>query len=185
MSAFRIILIGALLVAVAPDHAQSQTDVSTEASSEPAGALDDVMKGIAGDGSPSSYLCASILRRELTEFGARWHGCRWTTHTLVGANPLTTDPKPQDASLDSAIPSYARGELPKKGDTGWKWLAREPGEWRPSVHITGDDITVTFHTYSPLGQEGIFRHTDRYRVGSYVSQSEEVKIAKGPRYMVF
>ena len=34
-----------------------------------------LMQAIEGDGSPWSYLSASILRREAAEFGAIWHGC--------------------------------------------------------------------------------------------------------------
>ena len=32
------------------------------------------MQAIEGDGSPWSYLSASILSREAEEFGAMWHG---------------------------------------------------------------------------------------------------------------
>ncbi len=41
----------------------------------PPGALDDVMQAIEGDGSPWSFVCASLFAREAAEFGARWHGC--------------------------------------------------------------------------------------------------------------
>ena len=30
-----------------------------------------------GNDSPWSYLAASILGREIEEFGAVWHGCKW------------------------------------------------------------------------------------------------------------
>ena len=48
---------------------------------KPWDALDDVMQAIEGDDSPASYFAASLLRRELREFGARWHGLDWA-HTL-------------------------------------------------------------------------------------------------------
>lgn len=44
---------------------------------KPADALDDAMEAIEGDKSPWSYLAASLLRRELSSFAARWHGVRW------------------------------------------------------------------------------------------------------------
>ena len=44
---------------------------------KPPGALESVMEAIEGDGSPMSYLCASIFAREVKEFGAVWHGCSW------------------------------------------------------------------------------------------------------------
>ncbi|MGO8752105.1 MAG: hypothetical protein ACLQNE_39715 [Thermoguttaceae bacterium] len=54
---------------------------------KPPAALDDFMAAIDGNGSAWSYICASILARELAEFGAMWHGCDWDTHTILGANP--------------------------------------------------------------------------------------------------
>ncbi len=54
----------------------------------PPAALDDYMNAIDGDGTPWSYMCASILAREMAEFGAMWHGCDWDTHTILGADPL-------------------------------------------------------------------------------------------------
>ena len=153
--------------------------------SKPAGALNSVMEGITGDGSAWSYLCASILSRELAEFGARWHRCDWTTHTLLGADPLTVGSARRDASSNDATDGYAKGQLPAVGESGWKWLAPLPGQWRPSVSVTCDSVTVVFYTYSPLGQEGIYRHVDRYSPGSYVASPQTVKIAEGRRYMVF
>ena len=54
---------------------------------KPGTALDDFMAAIEGDGSRWSYLSASLLQRELCEFGARWHGCEWSTHEILGAEP--------------------------------------------------------------------------------------------------
>ena len=36
-----------------------------------------------GTSAAWAYMCASILARELAEFGAMWHGCDWDTHTIV------------------------------------------------------------------------------------------------------
>jgi len=143
------------------------------------------MDGIAGDGSPWSYLCASILSRELAEFGARWHGCNWTTHTLIGDNPLELNVRPAALPVGQGANDYAKGELPSAGKNGWKWLSTKPSQWQPSVRIGPDSVTVIFYTYSPLGQEGLYRHTDTYRRGTYVAKSEQLKIAEGRRYMVF
>ena len=46
----------------------------------PPNALPTVAEAIEGDNSPWSYLQASILVRELQEFGAMWHGVTWGTH---------------------------------------------------------------------------------------------------------
>ena len=54
----------------------------------PPGAV-QLMQAIAGDGSPWSYLSASILSREADEFGAWWHGCDWSVHTIIsGSSPF-------------------------------------------------------------------------------------------------
>ncbi len=50
---------------------------------KPKHALDDFMEAIDGDRSQWSYMCASILVRELWEFGARWHGCSWNDERIV------------------------------------------------------------------------------------------------------
>ncbi len=152
---------------------------------KPPRALDHVMDGIVSDGSPCSYLCASILSRELAEFGARWHGCTWTTHMLIGANPLESGVRVGAVSSDDARNDYAKGELPTAGRNGWNWLSTTPNQWHPSVRVGPQAVTVIFFTYSPLGQEGIYRHTDTYVPGSYVAKSQFAKIAEGRRYMVF
>ena len=46
-----------------------------------------LMQTIEGDGSPWSYLSASILHREAAEFGARWPGLVWTDQTILSKPP--------------------------------------------------------------------------------------------------
>jgi hypothetical protein len=62
---------------------------------KPPGALDDTMAAFEGDGTPWSYLCASLLARELGEFGAMWHGYEWSTHDILEAKPSTTTERQQ------------------------------------------------------------------------------------------
>ena len=50
-----------------------------------------LIQAIEGDGSPWSYLSASILCREAAEFGAVWHGCVWTDQTIISKPPRQTD----------------------------------------------------------------------------------------------
>ena len=49
--------------------------------------LDDLMEVIEGDGSHWFYLFASILVREMNEFGVMWHGCEWSTHEIIDKAP--------------------------------------------------------------------------------------------------
>ena len=55
---------------------------------KPSGALNNVLEAVEGDGTPWSYLSASLFAREIAEFGAMWHGCNWSTHTILGDEPL-------------------------------------------------------------------------------------------------
>ena len=55
---------------------------------KPTEALDDLMDAVEGDGSPWSYFCASMFVREISEYGAMWHGCEWSTHSILGSNPF-------------------------------------------------------------------------------------------------
>lgn len=133
---------------------------------KPPKALPDVMKAIDGDGTPWSYLCASILGRELVEFGAMWHGCSWSTHRLLGSNPMRGDR--QEATDDHSLDPAA-----------WTWHEAEPAEWQPQVTEDGEKMAVAFFTHSGLMPEGIFRHKDTFRKGSYSFKSQQKAIATG------
>ena len=139
----------------------------------PPEALDNLMEAIDGDGSPWSYMCGSILQRELDEFGASWHGCNWSTHMIVDRNLW----KASKDNLDKSSKGLER--LVKEGSR-WKALEPEPKEWQPQVQIGKDKVTVTLHTYSGHGQQTIYRHVDTYKPGSYSFQSERKEISKGP-----
>ncbi len=89
----------------------------------PPEALDDVMDAIDGDGTPWSYLSASILKRGLQEFGAIWHGCSWGTHAILGADPWR---KRASTKADSD------GDSPSN-ESGWTWVEPKPSEWKPAV----------------------------------------------------
>jgi hypothetical protein len=135
----------------------------------PPGAFPQVMRYIEGDGSPWSYMSASVFVRELAEFGARWHGCDWSTHTILGANPVmeTTD------GIEISDPE------------SWTWLAPAPKDWRPGVAERAGRITVAFYTYAALGNRRVIRHADRYRRGTYRFTPHEAVIAEGGQGFVF
>ncbi|GAB4266207.1 hypothetical protein [Thermincola ferriacetica] len=122
---------------------------------KPPGALDNFMEAIEGDGTPWSYLSASLFAREAREFGARWHGLSWSTHTILGSDPQ------------------------------YPWLEVHPEEWRPVVIEEKGSVTVSFYTYSGLETEAVYRHTDRYRAGNYAFKSEKTIIGKGPMGYIF
>jgi hypothetical protein len=143
-------------------------------SPRPDGALPDYMDAIDGDGTPMAYMSASLLARELAEFGALWHGCGWSVHRILGSNPLTEPPAASD--LTDGPSDIAN----------WTWKAETPREWQPVVEVDGDSVHVTFHTFSGLGEEAILRHVDVFTPGRYSFRQEEpVAIATGPVGYVF
>ncbi len=141
---------------------------------KPPGTLGHFMEAIEGDPSVESYAQASLLVRELYEFGAFWHGIHWDVEHLVTGNPWSpenSDPGAHD------LPS-------PKGE--WHWNAPPPEDWRPKVTIGGEFIAVTFHTFSALGEETLTRHTDTYLSGSYVPRfAEPARIATGRESFIF
>jgi hypothetical protein len=129
---------------------------------KPLGASGDLRNVIDGDGSPWSYLCASLLTRELDSFGKLSRRV-WDTHTILAVHPW--EGRKQNVDL---------------GDTAaWTWHLPEPKEWRPSVTEDGDKITVTFYAYSGHIRDHICRHRDTYRRGSYCYKSRVKDIATG------
>ncbi len=113
------------------------------------------MEVVGGDGSPWSYLAAALFARELREFGALGRGRDWDTHRLAA-------------------------DLPHGSPADWQWLKAPPAEWRPQVRQGGEGVTVTFHTYSALGRETIYRHVDCFAAGGrYTCAARETRIAQG------
>jgi hypothetical protein len=152
---------------------------------KPFDALDDLMEAIEGDDSPESYLHASILRRQWSEFGAGWHGIDWGTHTVLDDSPWKGGP-PRDDDDPGERPTSRPGE--------WKWLVAQPDDWKPQVRLEPNRAIVTFYTYTALAKDGpngemererVVRHTETYRRGKYRALVTEKKIAEGPDALAF
>ena len=142
---------------------------------QPPDALGDFMDAIDGDGSPWSYMCASLLARELAEFGAMWHGCDWDTHYVLDDDPWKEVETGNQE--DAADPTACEIER--------KWLQPKPTNWSPQVSQMDDQVTVTFFTLSELGQEAIYRHTDVYTAGTYKFKADREEVATGPGGFVY
>lgn len=138
--------------------------------------LDNIMQAIQGDGTPWSYLSASLFAREAVECGAMWHGCDWMTHIILGNSPWDT-------------PKNEYEHIPTDGPTGhpdaWQWLERKPNTWEPGYHCSADTVTVTFHTFSGFRREAIHRWTDTYRKRHYDFVTSRITIAEGPEGYIF
>ena len=125
---------------------------------QPDCSLEHFMDAFTGDGSPLSFLEASIVKRELEECGAFWHGCSWGSHRIVT--------------------SLAKKETSKASQ--WTWSSPAPKVWRPTVTITQDGASVLFFSYSEEGCCCYYRHLDEYTNDSYRPCSHEETIATGP-----
>ena len=108
---------------------------------QPNGALAHVMDAVDGDHSPASYLVASILQRELKEFGALGKSCDWTHHRLI-----------------AAIPAQAN----------WQWRIDVPKDLSPKVRLLPDGrAALEFFTCRVVAPIAIFQHIDQYPTGQY------------------
>jgi hypothetical protein len=144
---------------------------------KPPAALDDAMEAVEGDGSAWSYLSASILARELGQFGARWYGADWQTHTVLDKNPI----KPGMPT----IKDLQVLEIPSGPFDAWEWEEPGPDDWKPRVQIEKEKVSVVFYTYSALHRQAIYRHTDIYKPGNYVPATQRNEIAIGPMGFFF
>jgi hypothetical protein len=152
---------------------------------KPFDALDDVMEAIIGDDSAASYLQASLLRRELKDFGAGWHGVAWGMNMVFDDDPWKVRPD---------LPEDSPARLPTSDPADWKWLERKPESWTPEVRLDATRATVTYYSYTPLAadapgdqieRERIYRHIDTFRRGKYRPLDVETKLAEGPDAISF
>ncbi len=121
------------------------------------------MSAVEGDGSPWSYLCASLAVRQLLDYAAYWHAFYehdWFEHLILAKWP------PPGAALQEPAGDF-EGE--------------PPGLWRPAVWVGRRSTTVRLYTYRPAtaNPEGIWMHEDRYEAGSYDPELTRTLIAAG------
>lgn len=128
----------------------------------PAGAQDNPMAVIEGDDTPWSYMCASLLARELREIGALGHGRVWSDPKIIDG----TSPWIRDA-------------------TDWDWQEEPPSDWAPSVSMAADQVRVTFYTTCEEGCFAINRRVDTYVRGSFVGDRQCVSLVVGPQARIY
>jgi hypothetical protein len=132
------------------------------------------MDAFEGDGSPRAYLEASITLRELGEFGAIWHGCSWSEHTVLDRNPFT-----------DGLPEVSGVELEFLRDVSdWNWESH-PVEWLPSVKlVAGGGAEVSFVAFNPLGVATLYNARDIYPAEGFRSEGKGRSLAIGKGGMV-
>jgi hypothetical protein len=116
---------------------------------QPDGALPDFMEAIEGDRSFSSFLIASVLRRELQELGRLGTRCQWSHHRLI-----------------STVPPQLEQQV------GASQLKDQLKELSPKVRLLPDGRTaVEFFSCRVTPPIAIFRHVDLYPANQYTASS--------------
>ena len=143
---------------------------------KPPGAV-PLMQAIEGDGSPWSFLSASILRREAAEFGAFWHGCDWTPQTIL------SKPPPQADGSDLPDAGEELSGDPPAGE--WTWHGPVPRTWEPTYAEGRSTRRIVLHIRNPVGGEQIYRATDTYRADSYDCTTKTSLLCTGPGGFIY
>jgi hypothetical protein len=171
----------------------------------PQGAVGEVMTLIDGDGSPASYLHASLFAREAREFGAEWHALQWSNHVILCRDPRGPfDPEkpwrtvkglPASFDVPPSAPSEPRPAAPGGAAPppvgppkveGWALAGEWPAEWRPESRQLEDGRTqLRFHVYSEHMFRRIVRVTDTYPPGGTMFSTEEKWIVSAPGGFVY
>ena len=119
------------------------------------------------DGSPESYLMASLLKRladdwellHYTEMG--WHASGWSDFQIIG---------PESDSLFEI-----------QEEDGFHWEGEPVAIRNPSVRIEEGNIRVQFYLYTQIGFESLIFEEDVYRPGNYEFVTNETTIAYGTK----
>lgn len=117
----------------------------------PDGALGNFMDAIEGDRSAVSFVIASLLRRELQEFGALGDRRSWNHHDLIADVPA---------------------------NLSWQWRADPPKSFLPKVRMFPDgQVAVEFFTCRRTVPNTLYRHLDRYPAQQYRGDSLDKSLA--------
>ena len=135
---------------------------------KPPNCLDHYMEAIEGDGTPLSYLQASILKRELKELGAEWHGCHWVEQYVLDRDPWK----------DERVSSHGLQSLIGPQEF-WHFQGQRLTDWQPTVVQDAQAVTVSMPIFGQVGSRTITRYIDSYRSGSYQFETEYEDIADG------
>ena len=108
---------------------------------QPNGAFTNLMEAVEGDHSTASFIIASLLQRELAEFGRLGKASRWSHHRLI-----------------SAIPTQIQ----------WQWKVETPKDLSPKVLLFADGrAAIEFFSCRIVPPVTIFQHFDQYSGNHY------------------
>jgi hypothetical protein len=138
---------------------------------KPEGALKNVMDAVEGDGSPYSYLCASLLARELEHFATLSPESEWLNCFILDGNPWVGT---------NGVAHTLKGQGFVKDEANWRWAAQQPENWRPTVIMSQQTVSVIFYAFSGMGRQRILTFEDNYMRGSYSFSRQQNSLAQGP-----
>ncbi len=142
---------------------------------KPPKSISVVMNAVEGPPTPESFVQASLLFRELLEYGASWHDIYWGDKYLIDLPPWEEgwDPdtviRGRERSVTMSSPSEARNALElevMRGPGYWKAKGELPDHFRPVVIRRGSEVTVRFSTYGERYRVHVLTHEDRYDFSS-------------------
>ncbi len=117
----------------------------------PAGRLANFMEAVIGDRSPMSFVIASVLRRELKEFGALGAARNWSNHRLIDALPAQVQ---------------------------WQWRTEAVKDLSPKIRLLPDGkAALEFFTCCTVPSIAVFQHLDHYAAGQYQAQGLDRAVA--------
>lgn len=121
----------------------------------PQGALADLMAAVEGDRSPASFVIASLLQRELREFGKLGKSCYWSHHRLINILPTQVQ---------------------------WEWQIEPPKDLSPKVRVFPDGkAAIEFFTCRIVPPVALFQHLDQYPGTHYKATVMDRAIAVAKR----
>lgn len=138
---------------------------------KPKGAVDDFMQVVVGDDSPYSYLCASLLARELEQFATLCPDSEWLNCFILNSDPWVSA---------NNVSHALSGQGFATDKTKWRWIGQAPTDWRPTVFLSERSATVVFHAFSGIGRQRIITFEDHFLRGSYTFNRREEPVANGP-----
>ncbi|PSB23991.1 hypothetical protein [Stenomitos frigidus] len=107
----------------------------------PAGAFTNLMEAVEGDHSAVSFIIASLLQRELAEFGCFGKASHWSHHRLI-----------------KAVPAQAQ----------WQWKIEIPKDLSPKVLLFADGrAAIEFFSCRVVPPLALFQHLDQYSEKNY------------------
>lgn len=140
------------------------------------GALEDLLQGVTGEGSPLSYFALLTLDRSLESMGSPRTGVHFLQYEVV-TRPETMVELPFWRKLFGS-PKWSKDFLKSHG---WEIKGDLPDDLLPRVHTAGEAVEVVMWLYREMAGEGFYEQRTAFEKGSYIPEITLSHLASGPR----